>query len=88
MSPAMTPSTIHRFLSVPTNTRLYLTWPAPKIAWKRRVYRALFGGAAPEKPNVDPVLFHAAFGMLDSNPDLSAEGFRELGYTVTVEPNR
>lgn len=88
MSAAMTPSTSHRLLSVPSNTRLYLNWPIPKVPVGRRIYRALFGGAVPVKPNVDPVSFHAAFRMLDTNPEISAEGFRALGYTVTVEPNR
>ncbi|MCC3292528.1 hypothetical protein [Arthrobacter sp. zg-Y1110] len=82
----MKPSLRHRFLSVPTGTRLELTW-AQSTGLPRRI-RSIFAGipkpgpATPE--DVDPAAFRKAFEALHEDPDIAAASFRSMGYDVAV----
>ena len=84
----MTPSTTHRLLSVPTDTRLYLNWPLPRVSLRRRVFSLLFGEENPSSPSVDRAAFRAAFDLLHTDPEASAAAFRALGYNVTIRKSR
>ena len=86
MFPGMKPSLRHRFLSVPTGTRLELTWPQ-SARFPRRI-RSVFSRTPRPEPaspaDVDPAAFRKAFEALHDSPETAAAAFRSLGYDVAV----
>lgn len=81
----MKPSYQHRFLSVPTGTRLDLQWPRAQVSLRAQV-QGLFGArkTAGTPAEVDADAFRAAFKTLADDPAASATAFGALGYTVTT----
>lgn len=84
MFQSMKPSTHHRFLSVPTNTRIDITWPTGRKTWRERIAGAIFGGTGNDPSYVvDRSSFRAAVKAVGHDPAEAANGFAALGYQVT-----